>query len=163
MALQAPAVDQESLGAWLIKCRPDASLLGGWLRTGFQDVSPRCVRRTYRTDLVAAGQPVLFWISGQDRECPAGIYAQGWTTGAAGIDPTHDSADDPARTGAGTQLVVPVALETLASAILRREIGLHPVLSRIEVMRMPAGSNPSFLDRTQLDELRRAWPQVTLA
>jgi hypothetical protein len=142
----------------LIKARPDAPSMLDFVHTGFGSVTSRCVRRTYRTDLLAEGQPVLLWLSGHDREHPAGIYAQGRTTGPAGIDPAGDSD----QAGAGTRLVMPVTLEAVAPPVLRREVLLHPVLSRIEVVRMPAGSNPSFLDRTQLDELRRGWPQVTV-
>lgn len=153
MAARAHAVDAGSLGAWLVKSSPGSSSVGAWLQTGFEDVTTRCVRRTYRTDLVAAGQPVLLWVSGQDRDHPAGIYAQGRTTGpAAG-----------AESGAGAQLVMPVAFAPLTRPVLRREILVHPVLSRIEVVRMPAGSNPSFLSHEQLAELRRSWPQVTMA
>lgn len=150
------ALDQASLGAWVIKSRFEASLLDHWMSTAFADVTTRCVRASYRTALVAAGQPVLLWISGQDRERPAGIYAQGRTTGAVGTDPGGDSS----RPGAQAQPVMPVALEPVTPPVLRREILGHPVLSRIEVVRMPAGSNPSFLDRTQLHALREAWPHL---
>jgi len=126
-----------------------------WFRTGFEDLATRCVRKTYRVDLVAVGQPVLLWISGQDRDHPAGIYAQGHTTGAVDTGPANGSADAGA-------LTMFVSLEALRTPVLRRDLLLHPVLSRIEVVRMPAGSNPSFLSKTELAELRQAWPAVTV-
>ena len=146
--MTSQAVDRTSLGAWLLKSSPDPLSRAEWLATGFAGLSARCVRRTYRVDLVAAGQPVLLWFSGDDREHPAGIYAQGRTTGRA--------VDE------GGTLEMPVALETVEPPVLRRELLEHPVLSSIEVVRMAAGSNPSFLTRAQLAELRQTWPQVTV-
>ncbi len=45
-------------------------------------------------------------------------------------------------------------------AVHRKEILDHPTLSGIEVIRMPAGSNPSYLDAEQYDALLHAFPQV---
>jgi hypothetical protein len=136
-------VTRESLGAWLIKVAPDAFPVEEHVRDGFRGVTTRCVRPSYRADLIERGQPVLLWVSGNESRVPAGIYAQGRTTGR--VD---------------TELVMPVALAPLEPPILRAEIVAHPVLSSIEVVRMAAGSNPSFLSREHLDELRRRWPQV---
>ncbi len=41
--------------------------------------------------------------------------------------------------------------------VLRAELLLDPVLATAEVMRMPAGSNPSYLDREQYAALRAAY------
>lgn len=143
--MASQSVDRTSLGAWLLKSSPEPSR-AQWLATGFTGVEARCVRSTYRVDLVEAGQPVLLWFSGEDREHPAGIYAQGWTTGGV--------VDDDST------LRLPLTLEPVEPPVLRRELLEHPVLSRIEVVRMAAGSNPSFLSRAQLEELRQTWPQV---
>lgn len=150
----ARAVTRESLGAWLVKASGGSAATHQHVRTGFASLTTRCLRPSYRTDLVEAGQPVLFWVSGDDAEHPAGIYGQGWTTGpAVPDDPDEDRA---------TTLVVPLRLELLEVPVLRVELRLHPELAGLEVLRMPAGSNPSFVTRAQLDALRRQWPEVTV-
>ena len=70
----------------------------------------------------------------------------GLTTGAASYD--------------GTRLAVPLRLEPVDPPVLRNDLLDHPVLGGAEVLRMPAGSNPSYLTREQLDALRAGWPQV---
>ena len=143
------ALTEGSLGAWLLKTNPRGTSVADLLAGGLARVATRCVRRSYRTDMIAPGQPVLLWVSGGDRRHPAGLYAQGRTTG-------------PATTDDEGQHVMPVRLTALECPVLRDELREHPVLSRAEVIRMPAGSNPSYLSGAQLDALRQTWPQVTV-
>lgn len=112
------------------------------MRAGFADVTTRCVQPTYRTDLVAAGQRVLLWVSGNEPGLPAGIHARGRTTG-------------PAAAG-----VMPVVLTPLPVPLLRSELVGHPDLAAIEVLRMPAGSNPSFVTHEQLRVLVELCPDL---
>lgn len=136
-------ITRETFGAWVIKTNPRITPVDELRRTGFRTVTSRCVVPTYRVALVESGQPVLLWISGGD----AGIYASGRTTGR--VEPSND--DQPA---------MPIELEPVAPPVLRAEIVADPVLAQIEVVRMPAGSNPSYLTRRQLEELASRWPQV---
>ena len=154
MTTTTRAVTRDSLGAWHVKASGGSAATHDHVRAGFASLTTRCLRPSYRTDLVEAGQPVLFWVSGDDAEHPAGIYGQGRTTGPAVPDMTADA-------GAGS-LVVPLRLEPLEAPVLRAELRLHPELSGIEVLRMPAGSNPSYVTRGQLDALRRQWSGVTV-
>lgn len=121
--------------------------MGELVRTGFAGIHTRCVRPSYRTALVAPGQPVLLWVSGQDRAHPAGVYAEGRTTGVVRPD--------------GADLVMPVSLRALELPVPRVELLAHPLLAHLEVLRMPAGSNPSYVTREQLEALRVGWPWVT--
>ncbi|UOY02723.1 hypothetical protein [Blastococcus sp. PRF04-17] len=91
----------------------------------------RCVRRSYRLDLMASGQPCLLWVSGRDRP---GVHALG---ALAGI-PEED--DGP---------VVPVRLTLLGEPVPRAELLTDPRMSGAEILRMPAGSNPSWLSAGQ--------------
>lgn len=153
MAHPRRAVTPDTLGAWLLKGSPRLS--AELLDSGFRTVTHRCVRPSYRTGLVEPGQPVLFWVSGGDPARRAGCYGQGRTTGSATrLDETR-ALTDP-------RLDLPVALEPLDPPVLREELRAHPALHLIEVLRMPAGSNPSYLTRTELDELRAHWPQVSV-
>ena len=88
----------------------------------------RCVRPSYRLGLMAPGQPCLLWRSGRH---DAGVHALGVLTGAP-------------RVGA-----VPVRLTPLAEPVPRAELVEDPVFGQAEVIRMPAGSNPSWLSAAQ--------------
>ena len=158
--MAARAVTRESLGAWLIKGSGTSPSTAALLSSGFTTVTTRCVRASYRTDLLEAGQPVLFWISGDEPGRPAGIYAQGRISGPAVPDPAAPPDTGTVRRPA--PLVVPLRLEPLDPPVLRSELLSHPDLAMLEVLRMPAGSNPSFLTRAQLDAVREQWPEVTV-
>ena len=93
----------------------------------------RCVRPSYRLGLMAPGQPVLLWRSG--RHSP-GVHALGVLTGALQKD-------------GGSGPVVPVRLTRLAEPVPRAELIADPVFREAEVIRMPAGSNPSWLTAAQ--------------
>jgi hypothetical protein len=140
------AVSEATLGAWLVKTSPDASPLAELVRSGFGTVTHRCVRPTYRARLIRAGQPVLLWVSGRDPEFPAGLYATGHTTGPAGLE--------------DSELAMPLRLSPVDPVVTRSQILAAPGLGTLEVIRMPAGSNPSYLDTTQYRALRWAFPQV---
>lgn len=134
------------LGAWLLKANPAAGGLAELLRTGFENVETRCLRPSYRTGLVTAGQPVLLWVSGDDPRHPRGLHAHGWTTG-----PVREGPEGP---------VMPVWLRPLAPIVPHELLLADPALRGLEVMRMPAGSNPSYLDVEQYAALCAAFPQV---
>jgi len=136
------ALTTATLGAWLLKASGAAPSTRAHVAAGFAEASTWCVQPTYRTDLVAAGQPVLLWVSGSERDHPAGIYAQGRTTG-------------PARDG-----VMPIELTPVLHPLLRSELVGHPALGALEVLRVPAGSNPSFVTPGQLDVLVELCPEL---
>ncbi len=162
MTTSRRAVTADSLGAWLVKWSDDVHPVATLIRTDFSTVTSPCVRQTYRTDLVRRRQPVLFWISGSSKLHPAGIYAQGHTTGPAVARGADETSSDPAGRGQ-SQLVMPVRLRSLQAPVLRRDLVQHPTLARIEVLRMAAGSNPSFVTPADLAALRARWPQVTVS
>jgi hypothetical protein len=120
------------VACWVLKTsRPLEAIVAGW-RPGREQALSRCVRPSYRLGLMAAGQPVLLWLSG--REEP-GVHALGVLDGAVTTD-----ADGP---------VVPVRLTRLSEPVDRAELLADPVARAAEVLRMPAGSNPSWLSGPQ--------------
>ncbi len=135
------ALTEETLGAWLVKADPTGLPITTSAATRFASVTSRCVRPSYRTALVREGQPVLLWISGRHPDHPAGIHAHGRTTGPA--------TDE-----------MPVRLAPVDPVVTRQQVLAIPELSRAEVLRMPAGSNPSFLDVEQYAALQQAFPQL---
>jgi hypothetical protein len=154
-----PRVTAATFGAWLVKARPDPHLKGESSLADVTTIRTRCLRPSYRTDLVEAGQLVLLWFSGTSATQPAGIHAHGRVTGSAVDDPAESGQPAPGPRGQSTVLM-PVDLRPLSPPVLRTDLVAHPVLCRIEVLRMPAGSNPSFLTSDEVAALRRDYPQV---
>ena len=111
--------------------RPPTDLAPGWSPDERRPLT-RCVRRSYRLELMAAGQPCVLWLSGRDRP---GVHALGVLTGA--VQPDDDG------------WTVPLALTLLPEPIPRAELLADPVAREAEVLRMPAGSNPSWLSAAQ--------------
>lgn len=152
--MSRPRLRAEDLGAWLVKANPAGGPIAEQLAAGLASVATRCVQRSYRTDLVQPGQPVLLWVSGSRRDLPAGIHGHGTVTG-----PCHELDGS---------LVMPVRLRTLHEPLLRADLLPDPVLGRLEVLVQPQGSNPSFIDRGQwaallarAPELGRGWSGVS--
>ena len=120
------------VACWVLKStRPPAELAPGRPASASR-LLDRCVRRSYRLGLMAAGQPCLLWLSGRDRP---GVHAVGEVAGAV-----QDRPEGP---------VVPVRLTLLVDPIPRTELLADPRMRRAEVLRMPAGSNPSWLSVEQ--------------
>jgi hypothetical protein len=109
---------------------PDA-VVPGWAAGTSRELH-RCVRRSYRLELMAPGQPCLLWISGRGRP---GVHALGVLAGSA-----VDSPDGPA---------VALRLTRLGEPVDRAELLADPAMRDAEVLRMPAGSNPSWLSAPQ--------------
>jgi hypothetical protein len=120
------------VACWLLKSsRSPEELEAGWAPGAARTLS-RCVRRSYRLDLMAPGQPCLLWVSG--RRWP-GVHAVGTLAGRV-------------TEGDGGP-VVPVRLTLLDEPVPRADLLLDPATRDAEVLRMPAGSNPSWLSAGQ--------------
>jgi hypothetical protein len=131
----------DDLGCWMIKSRiPPSGIVLGWA-PGEERVLTRCVRSSYRLGIMHPGQPCLLWLSGKERP---GVHAVGSLLSEAELPD-----DDP---DAGP--VVRVRFRLLHRPIPRQLLLSDQVLSAAEVIRMPAGRNPSYLSRPQLDTLR---------
>jgi hypothetical protein len=127
-----PRLTAADVACWVLKStRPPALLEPGW-RPGTARTLHRCVRPSYRLDLMTPGSPVLLWVSGRDRP---GVHALGVLTG-----PAQPTGDGPA---------VEVRLTALADPVPRAELLADPAARDAEVLRMPAGSNPSWLSAAQ--------------
>jgi len=117
------------VACWLLKTtRPPAELV-----PGTPCVLDRCLRPSYRLDLMLPGQRCLLWQSGRH----AGVVALGTLIEA------------PDRSGPPE---VRVALRRLAEPVPRTDL-LPTPFATAEVIRMPFGSNPSYLDHPQLAAL----------
>ncbi len=129
---QRGRLEAGDVACWVIKSsRPVAALSPGWA-PGTTRQLDRCVRRSYRVELMRPGQPCLLWVSGRDRP---GVHAVGALAGAV-----REAADGPQ---------VPVSWTLLPAPLPRAELLAHPQARNTEVLRMPAGSNPSWLSAGQ--------------
>jgi hypothetical protein len=126
------------VACWVLKtARPPGELVPGWA-PGSERELDRCLRRSYRLGLMAAGQPCLLWLSGRERP---GVHATGILAGQA-------------RDGPGGPEIA-VRLTLLAEPVPRAVLLADPDAREAEVLRMPAGSNPSWLSPGQYAAVRR--------
>lgn len=133
------------VGCWVIKTsRTPGELVPGWA-PGTERRLDRCLHRTYRLGLMAPGQPCLLWLSGRSA---AGVHAAGVVAG-------------PVREDDGPRVAVRLTL--LAEPVHRADLLADPAARDAEVLRMPAGSNPSWLSPAQYAAVRgRLWPAARL-
>ena len=103
----------------------------GWAPGG-DSALDRCVRRSYRLELMRPGRPCLLWVSGR---ADPGVHALGEVTGEA-----EERDGGP---------VIAVRLTRLPSPVPRADLLADPAARDAEVLRMPAGSNPSWLSGDQ--------------
>jgi hypothetical protein len=130
-----------NLGAWLLKANGVTSDIAD-VAARRQPIRRWCVRPGYRTRLMTAGQPVIFWISGDRRRVRPGIWAVGEVSGWPRV--------------MDGKLRVPLELRWLDEDqrvhrdILRADEGL----ATLEVLRQPQAANPSFVTTEQMTALR---------
>lgn len=151
--MSAPRLLAGDVACWLVKTAtaPD-ELAPGWV-PGTGAGLRRCLRPSYRLGLMAPGQRVLLWLSGAR---DPGVHAIGH------LAAVPDAAPDAGR---GAAPSVQVVLHRLQEPVTRADLRLDARFAGAEVLRMPAGSNPSHLTAAQLvavvahldaDVLRRA-------
>jgi len=132
-----PRLSPGDVACWVLKStRPPAELAPGWVAPASRLLS-RCVHPSYRLDLMAAGQPCLLWLSGRERP---GVHALGEVSG-----PVQHGPEGP---------VVHVRLTLLAEPVPRADLLADSRMRTAEVLRMPAGSNPSWLSAEQFTAVR---------
>ncbi|MGN9809155.1 hypothetical protein ACTMSW_07335 [Micromonospora sp. BQ11] len=140
-------VSVEDLGAWLIKGNADrVDLADRFARD--PRIDSWCVRPGYRSRLMRAGQPVVFWASGSRGRLPYGVWGIGRVTGA------------PVEGEPGAAWTVPLDLTVLDEPLrVRRELlRADARLAGAEVFRQPMAANPSYLTVAEFAALRSHLP-----
>lgn len=152
---------QADIGAWLFKCNPLEWNIDGALSNGRLIDSWR-VFPTYRIGLVQPGQPAVLWVTGRGRKGvpESGIHMAGYTTGSVHRDQDGDEywLDETER----RKLRPYVGLRMAAVDVIpRRLIVEDSRTARMEVLRVPQGSNPSYLthsEKAAVEEMMGGWP-----
>ncbi len=147
--------DGTAVGAWLLKANPAVWDIGTALRDG-TELNWWRMARSYRTSLVAPGQPVAMWVTRGDPRTLSGVWALGTVTG-----PVHEDCGDPDDTlwrdeGARRQVRprLPVHLEVLSGVVSREEFAADPRLAHSEILRVPRIGNPAALTPAEWRALR---------
>ena len=129
--------DGAAFGAWLFKCNPRRRDFAALLPT-VDGITTWCVARTYRRGLIQPDQPALLWVSGSDRAEPRpGLWATGHTVGSVASAPS----------------TVDLRLQLLDDPVPRGIVTQVAGLEGLEVLRVPAGSNPSWVTAAEFAAL----------
>jgi len=135
------------VAAWLLKSATLPSEGSGGWAPGTTRRLHRCVRPTYRLSLMEPGQPCVLWLSGR---AEPGVQAVGTLVGTPRVDVAGVEA-------------VEVELRRLQRGVPRADLLHDPAFRDAEVVRMAAGSNPSYLTRAQLAAVVRLLPDEAAA
>ncbi|MEH3157157.1 MAG: hypothetical protein PGN29_18240 [Gordonia paraffinivorans] len=141
-------ITDRTLGAWVFKASGRRWDVLSDIADGRTRIESRCVADNYRTAMMRRGQRAILWLSGPgDGPTPRGVWGLGWITG-------------PAEPDASGQPVVPTDITLLAPDDALRATDLREIraLVGVEVLRVPAASNPSWVDVEQLTVLREILP-----
>jgi hypothetical protein len=106
---------------------------------------------------MAAGQPVLLWVSGSRGRLPAGVCGAGVLTGPAVPDRPGD--DQP---GGGWSVALDLVVAAEDAWLRREHLRADPRLAGAEVFRQPQAANPSFVTVEELAALRDHDPDRAL-
>lgn len=153
------AVDRSTLGAWLLKCNPDLWDLRGLLDAGDDRLTSWAVQPGYRARLMAPGDLVAFWVSGDGRQGFArGVWGLG--TIVAEAEPWVETDQGLWRNPSASHRVrarVEVDIRLLAAPVTDQQLRAAGI-DGLEVQRQPFMGNPSFLSRDDLGAVRELLP-----
>jgi len=151
-------ITQQNLGAWLLRCNPkNEPQLPQLIAGGGHRIERWCVADNYRSRMMAAGDAVVFWVSGDGRLLVRGIWGVGRVLGVGGfrLPPADDPLTRRHLVEAGERPRVSVDIPLLSMAVSDRqlrELGIDD----LEVQRQPQGSNPSWISADQMARLAAA-------
>jgi len=154
----------ETLGAWVLKCNPDVYDLPAALAAG-EPQDSWLVVDNYRTHMMRQGQPVVIWVTGSEGAHPEpGVWMVGHVAEEAFLLPDllEGEVDDPdavlywldTSKAVKGEWWVPIEVEAVDPVLPRAVIQADPRLRDMELLRIPAMSNPSYLTRDEFAALR---------
>ena len=157
-------ITQQNLGAWLLRCNPKNEPELPRLVAGGHRITRWCVADNYRSQMMAAGDPIVFWVSGDGRLLVRGIWGIGHVVGAGVFDSLPDEHRSLSQSGTepSERPKVDVDIPLLSAGIsdgMLRAAGID----NLEVQLQPQGSNPSWISVVQLAQLAQLVPGVFAA
>ena len=160
-------VSAANLGAWLVRCNPAKWDLAGYLAGGGKTIDSCSVVENYRSAMMAPGDRVVLWVSGDGRVLARGIWGIGHVSAGIRDEPAESVPPRPhhwldERTRRSVKHAVFVDIPLLASPVTDAELR-SAAIDDLEVQRQPMGSNPSWISTDQLarlDPLLPSWPPV---
>lgn len=154
-----PAITDANFGAWLIKCNAETWDFRRCLdEEEYPFIGSWSLVPNYRSRLMKPGDPIVFWVSGTPApHIPGGIWGVGEVIGDVEEEVTLDPdpglwKDEEARRRSRHFVLVDIPLWD--SPLDRNFVREHPILGGMEVIRMPQGSNPSWLNREEWEALK---------
>ena len=153
-------ITQQNLGAWLLRCNPkNEPELPELVGAGGHRIKRWCVANNYRSRMMAAGDPIVFWVSGNGRLLVRGIWGIGRVVGTDGF--RRLSAGHRSTSRSVSELLEPpkvdVDIPLLSEGISDRLLQAAGI-GDLEVQLQPQGSNPSWISVDQLARLARSFP-----
>ncbi|WP_435209433.1 hypothetical protein [Micromonospora sp. bgisy143] len=151
------------LGAWLLRCNPAMWDLHKFIRDGNLTIRSWTVGR-YR-DQFAAGQPVLFWVTGSTGAVSTpGLWGAGVVTGPPQAHGDHDEYWLIVPPKSTSMHWLPVDITLFPAAVSRTVLAEDPRLRSLEVIKNPRAANPQRVTADQLRTIgRHLDPHVTAA
>lgn len=143
---------KDPFGAWVLKCNPATYNLASFLADDKRQLGGWVVHEGKRARAMAAGDPVVFWMSGDDSATPPGVWGVGTVVG-----PPHWGrvggywVDAPDR----DVFVVDVDLVVERLLVPRPAIKQDPVLAASELIALPRMSNPAMLTASEWAALQQ--------
>lgn len=156
-------VTLDNLGAWVFKCNPKTWDILEWIKQGNELVDDWTIADNYRTEMLAAGQPAILWVSGPTKGAlvTPGIWGIGSVSGSARWSPRGSKAAaqkshyKDLKKGQAATYWVPLEVNLLPNPLDRKIIAGDSILKNAEVFKQPQGSNPSFLTKEEYRALGR--------
>lgn len=141
----AHLITDDNLGAWLIKCNPEANpdVVAQLDQSGTFVVTTWCVAHTCRSRMMKPGDRAVLWVSGNGRRMTRGVWGMGRVTGTV--------EDGRADTGTAGPNVIPLDIPVFKrGAELSSDELVRAGITDLEVQVSPAMSNPSWVTKDQL-------------
>lgn len=162
------SVTTANLGAWLLRCNPDVWDLPVWMEAGGDRIDNWRVVVNYRSRIMAPGQRVALWVSGNSRRIQRGIWGIGYVT--SDVHPNAPGDDDEPHywldetSHSAATMSVSVDIPLWAEPITDTELKAAGI-DDLEVQRQPQMSNPSWISVEQLIRLEpllgdAGWPEL---
>ena len=145
-------LEERDVACWVLKANPKIYDLRAALEHG-EEINGWTLHKTYRVQLMAPAQRCLLWLSGPDSP---GVYAIGKITDFAEEDGQGGGPYWRDIPKANRMVpVISISVVGLGTPIARAELISDRRFADAEVIKMAAGSNPSYLNEAQLAAVKQ--------